>query len=691
MLGRVKMDSILRLNVGQNMSVTYTEFILFPFPGVTSHRQILALPFLSVYGLIVGLNFIVCYTVWRESSLHTPMYVLIALLLTLNIIGTTSVMPKMIQSLLGQNLISLSGCLSQMFFVYSSTMFKSVVLLLMALDRYVAICRPLRYHNLMNRTSLLQLWMVGVVRNCSLVLVLVFLTAKVRYCKSNYIPNFICQYVALISLACGDVSKIQMVGLVVRIGVTILDITILLICYAKVLTNALKIAVGSARHKALNTCANHLSVALLVYACGLLSSLLTKLEESISYDIQNLSSVIYFLFPAVANPIIYGFRVTEIRDRLMKPFKKKVGVNLNLFVKTATTDTFRRTVKVDDQILTFSHTTFILFGFPEFTESRALLLIPFLIVYVAILLGNLLIIYRIWVEKSLQSPMYALIALLFFVNISCTNTVMPPFLLSLAFTEYRISLGSCLGQMFFIYLSVASESTVILLMALDRYAAICRPLHYHTLMTRPHLGQLVLLCLVRNIILVCPVIISVSSVRFCDSNVIHSFACENMVLLNLGCGDISRMHLIGLVIRIIISALDGSIFVISYLYILHSAMKITKGEALKKALHTCSTHLIVVILIYICGFSSSIVYRMGETIPIYTQNLVSAIYFLFPATVNPFIYGIRVTEIRICLVRAYGRKKVNGGVPKSCQNHVKISAVSTHNVKNPCASRKTRG
>ncbi|XP_068121795.1 olfactory receptor 52K2-like [Hyperolius riggenbachi] len=313
--------------LGQNVTLSYTEFFLLPFPGITNFRQILVAPCISVYIIILVLNFLISYIVLWKKSLHTPMYILISLLLCLNILGTTVVTPEMIQSLLAQTRISLSGCLSQMFFVYSSTMFKSIVLLLMAFDRYVAVCKALRYHEIITRNSLLQLSFVGLCRNSVLVSVLLFLSARVQYCKSNIIMNFVCEYGVLLNLACGDVSRVQMVGLVVRIGVNVLDVTVLLVCYMKVLSATLKIAVGSARRKALNTCGNHLLVAHLVYSCGLLSSILYKVEQSMSYDFQNLSRAIYFFFPAIANPVIYGLRVSEIKDCLIKPWKKKLLMN----------------------------------------------------------------------------------------------------------------------------------------------------------------------------------------------------------------------------------------------------------------------------------------------------------------------------------------------------------------------------
>ncbi|XP_040278496.1 putative olfactory receptor 52P1 [Bufo bufo] len=281
---------------------------------------------------------------------------------------------------------------------------------------------------------------------------------------------------------------------------------------------------------------------------------------------------------------------------------------------------------------------------------------------------------RIWVEKTLQSPMYTLISVLFALNVSCTTTIMPPFLLSLASKVFQISLSGCLVQMFLIYLTIVLESTVVVLMGLDRYIAICKPLRYHDIMTTRFLLLLMAVGLLRGVLLICPIVISVSKVQFCNSNIIQSFACENMVLLNLGCGDISKVHITGLFIRIFVSVFDGSLILISYLDIFRIAMRIIRGPALNKALHTCGTHLMVSTLIYTCGLLSSILYRIGDAIPVNMQNLISAIYFFFPAMVNPIIYGLRVKEIRICLAKIYGKRKLN---LKKLTQSSKVTSIQT--------------
>ncbi|KAM4697320.1 LOW QUALITY PROTEIN: olfactory receptor 52E8-like [Discoglossus pictus] len=325
-----------------------------------------------------------------------------------------------------------------------------------------------------------------------------------------------------------------------------------------------------------------------------------------------------------------------------------------------------------NQTTSFSHSEFILLGFPGFSRNRQVLVVPFLLIYTVILTGNSLIIYRIWVEKSLHSPMYSLISLLFVVNISNTTAIMPKFMFGLLFSANQISLG-CLLQMFTIYFMATFESSVVLLMAFDRYIAICRPLRYHDIMTKRLLVQLSFIGMARSSFLVSPLVILASRVQFCRSNIILNFACENMGLLNLGCGDVSKVHVVGLAVRILITVLDVGLLLVSYSNILYTAMKVVTGRDRHKALHTCSTHLLVAIILYLSALSSSIVYRMQMSISNDLENLFSAIYLIVPATLNPFIYGFRVKEIRRCLLKSWQKKDS----VVSASIHIKVNKTLT--------------
>ncbi|XP_075703979.1 olfactory receptor 52Z1P-like [Rhinoderma darwinii] len=303
-----------------------------------------------------------------------------------------------------------------------------------------------------------------------------------------------------------------------------------------------------------------------------------------------------------------------------------------------------------------SHTEFVLFGFPGIIAYRKFLVIPFLSVYLTILTGNSIIIYRICVERSLQSPMYILISILFTVNISCTTSIIPKLIIGLSFDMNEIPLAGCLIQMFYIYFMAIFESGIILSMALDRFVAICRPLRYNDIITKRTLVYLAIIGVGRGILFVAPMVILASCVQYCKSNIILNFVCENMGLLSLACGDISKQQIVGLLVRIFITFLDSSLLLFSYSIILYTTMKIISGKARHKALHTCGTHLLVAMLIYTCALVSSIVYRMHSLISYDVQNLFNAIYLMIPAMLNPFIYGLGVREIRYSLSRSWKRR-----------------------------------
>ncbi|XP_040278493.1 olfactory receptor 52K1-like [Bufo bufo] len=255
-----------------------------------------------------------------ESSLHAPMYVLISLLSAVNICGTTTIVPKMLLGFLfHQNYISLVGCLTQMFFIYFIIMMDCNILLMMALDRYIAICKPLHYSNIMTKHNLLFLTIVAVVRGVSFVCPVIYLASRVDFCHSNIIDHFACEHMALLSLACGTITKNKLVGLCLRVFSKIFDMSFLCTSYGSIMSVALTIS-GAARHKSLHTCGTHILVILIVYFFRLSSSIVYRVSRSVSQDTHNLLSAIYLLIPALVNPLIYGLRTTEIRIRILKVF-----------------------------------------------------------------------------------------------------------------------------------------------------------------------------------------------------------------------------------------------------------------------------------------------------------------------------------------------------------------------------------
>ncbi|KAG8547036.1 hypothetical protein GDO81_029285 [Engystomops pustulosus] len=298
----------------------YQDFILLGFPGFHESRRLLFIPFFLAYLAILFANSVIIHVVRTESSLHAPMYVLISLLSAVNICSTTNIIPQMLLGLLLHQIhISLVGCLIQMFFIYAQVLMDCSILLMMALDRYIAICKPLRYSNIMTRNNLILLTMASLARSILIISPIIYLASRVQFCKSNVIPHFACEHMALMSLSCGNISKNKLVGLTLRVICLLFDISFLFISYTCIMRAAFTIS-GATRQKTLHTCGTHILVILIVFFFRLTSSIVYRVSRSASQDTHNFITVIYLFVPALINPLIYGFRTTEIRHRILKLF-----------------------------------------------------------------------------------------------------------------------------------------------------------------------------------------------------------------------------------------------------------------------------------------------------------------------------------------------------------------------------------
>ncbi|XP_004590113.2 olfactory receptor 52L1-like [Ochotona princeps] len=318
-----------------------------------------------------------------------------------------------------------------------------------------------------------------------------------------------------------------------------------------------------------------------------------------------------------------------------------------------------------------SYTSFFLVGFPGLREWRPLLVLPLTILYVTIISANALVIHTVVAQRNLHQPMYVLIALLLAVNICAATAVMPK--MTEGFVHYAnpISLHGCLAQMFFIYFTLLLDYNLLLAMALDRYIAICHPLRYTDLMTSRLLGLLAILALTRSLLVAVPLVVLTARARFCQTAVIRHFTCEYIALLSIACGDLTFNNRLGLAMRLVTVTLDLVLLGTSYTRIIYDAFRISSGGARAKALHTCGSHLLVILTIYLSGLSTSIVFRVAKTVSQDVQNLLSAIYLLLPGALNPVIYGVRTREIRQHVEKMFGRKELVqevGEKPKSLQN-----------------------
>lgn len=201
---------------------------------------------------------ILLYLIISQRTLHAPMFVLIDLMAIVDLCSPMIFVPHMLFSFtFGWNGISLVGCLIQMFCIHYSGSFQSSLLLAMTLDHYFAICRPLFYHKYMEKGNLLKFTVIALISNRVLMITVVSLAGRHTYCENNVIDNCFCEHVALVQLACGDISIYSFVGLLSTFLIPALDFIFITVSYIIIFISVIKS--GKAPLKALNTCITHIN------------------------------------------------------------------------------------------------------------------------------------------------------------------------------------------------------------------------------------------------------------------------------------------------------------------------------------------------------------------------------------------------------------------------------------------------
>ncbi|XP_048837837.1 olfactory receptor 52P1-like [Brienomyrus brachyistius] len=290
-----------------------------------------------------------------------------------------------------------------------------------------------------------------------------------------------------------------------------------------------------------------------------------------------------------------------------------------------------------------SYTDFILVSFSGAQEWGQLLFIPFLFMFLISFVGNLFLIFIILSQRSLHSPMYLLICAMAFVDLTTPIFFVPKLLAMLLYNLRHISLLGCLAQMFFIHFIGSFQSTILLWMAVDRYYAICTPLHYNDYMAFSAFLKFIIVPSVRNAVLILSIVSLAGSLSFCQHEIDHCF-CEHMALVTLACGTIRMNNIVGLMTVFCVPTADFLLITASYVRIFFSVFK--SGKSSRKALSTCVTHIIVITVSLIFALIAFLSYRIKNDMSSNSRTVISIMYLLFPSCFNPIIYGVRTKEIR---------------------------------------------
>nr|XP_012600347.2 olfactory receptor 52B4-like [Microcebus murinus] len=293
-----------------------------------------------------------------------------------------------------------------------------------------------------------------------------------------------------------------------------------------------------------------------------------------------------------------------------------------------------------------SHTVFRLLGIPGLEDQHMWISIPFFISYVTALLGNSLLVFIILTKRSLHEPMYLFLCMLAITDLVLSTCIVPQALALFWFQAGEISLDRCITQIFFLSSTFMSESGILLVMAFDRYIAICYPLRYTTILTHTLIGKIGLFIFLRSFTTVFPIIFLLKRLTFCKNNILPNTACKHIVLAKISCDDIRVNIWYGFFILMLTLVLDVLLIFISYMLILRAVFHMPSQEARQKALSTCGSHVCVIVLFYGPGIFSVLTQRFGRHITLYIHVLLANVYILIPPMLNPIIYGIKTKQIR---------------------------------------------
>ncbi|KAM4808008.1 olfactory receptor 6M1-like [Rhinophrynus dorsalis] len=291
-----------------------------------------------------------------------------------------------------------------------------------------------------------------------------------------------------------------------------------------------------------------------------------------------------------------------------------------------------------------NHTTFILVGFTLHPQMQIGVFVLLLVVYLLSLIGNLSIIVAIWLHRSLHAPMYYFLSSLAILDICFISSTVPKLLVLLSSDNRSISLLGCMLQLYF-YVSLGTiEFYLLAVMSVDRYVAICHPLRYHAIITSRICFCLALISWIGGFFTVMYSLILMPGLSFCGSKEINHFFCDSTVVLKIICFNNHVLELASIILASCVILGSFTITLASYSRIAYTIMKIPSAIGRKKAFSTCTSHFIVISLVY--GSAIFIYVRPVENSSLKFNKVAALLNSVMTPLLNPFIYSLRNEQVK---------------------------------------------
>nr|NP_001375748.2 olfactory receptor family 6 subfamily C member 63 [Canis lupus familiaris] len=289
-------------------------------------------------------------------------------------------------------------------------------------------------------------------------------------------------------------------------------------------------------------------------------------------------------------------------------------------------------------------TEFILLGLTEIPEIQFVVFLFLFLTYIFSIIGNLTIITLTLLDSHLQTPMYFFLRNFSFLEISFTTTFTPRLLFSITTGNKSISFAGCFTQYFFAIFFGATEFYLLAAMSYDRYVAICKPLHYMTIMSNRVCIQLVLCSWLAGFLIIISPIILTSQLDFCASNILNHYYCDYGPLLEISCSDTRLLELVDFILAAVTLVVTLVLVILSYTSIIWTILKIPSAQQRKKAFSTCSSHMIVIALSY--GSCIFMYIKPSAKEGVAFNKGVAVLNTSVAPLLNPFIYTLRNKQVK---------------------------------------------
>ncbi|XP_060100503.1 uncharacterized protein LOC132575833 [Heteronotia binoei] len=624
--------------MGGRNQTRVVEFVFLGFSGIPNSHIYLFLPFLAIYSVTVLGNLVIFALIQLDSSLRTPMYYFLSHLSSLDICISSVTVPKVLVNFLCQRqTISYNQCMAQMFFLISFTGAEGALLAVMAYDRYAAICKPLQYSRLMRpkvcTILALTTWIWGALDSA----LHTALSSTLSFCGVSQIPHILCDVPPLLKIACSDTRVNEIAIRTASYFVGGGPFLFIILSYSLILSSILKMHSTTGKHKAFSTCGSHLIVVVIYYGNAIVNYNRSSTGDSLETD--TLVSIMYCMVSPMLNPLIYSLRNKEVKGAFRKVLKKWTVLAVHFVLSDKVSSVVPMGVRNQTQVVEF-----VFLGFSGIPNSHIYLFLPFLAIYSVTVLGNLMIFALIQLDSSLHTPMYYFLSHLSSIDICISSVTVPKILVNFLRQRQTISYNQCMAQMFFLASFTGTEAAMLAIMACDRYAAICKPLHYSHLMSSKVCTILAFATWIWGFLDSALHTALITTLSFCGVNQIPHILCDVPPLIKIACSN-TRINEIA--IRTASYFVGGGPFLfilVSYSLILSSILKMHSTTGKHKAFSTCASHLIIVIIYYGNALVNYNLSSAGDSPE--TAALVSIMFCMVSPMLNPIIYSLRNKEVK---------------------------------------------